>query len=66
MAIEVAFRLKSDIKSSLSISPGCVGGISLFVVFDIVILQSLMVIGYFNIVGIAIDETETYSPLLVN
>ena len=42
------------------------GGISLFVVFDMAIFQSSMVVCYFNIVGIAIDKTETYSPLLVN
>jgi len=37
IAIEVAFRSKSGMKSSLSISPGWVGGNSLFAVFDMVI-----------------------------
>jgi hypothetical protein len=66
VAIDVAFILKSGMKSSLSISPGCVGGISLLVVFDVAIFHLLSGNLFFNIVGIAIYETETDSPLFVN
>lgn len=52
-------------KSSLSISPGWVGLISRFAVLGIAIVLSLMVIGNLNIVGIAFDEAETYSPLVI-
>ena len=65
-AKEVVFNPKSGRKSSRKISPGCVGGIFRFFVFVTVTLGTSMVIGYFNIVGIAIDETETDSPLVID
>ena len=53
-------------KSSRNISPGCVGGISRFTVFGIAIGLSSVIIRYFNIIGMALYETETDAPLIID
>jgi hypothetical protein len=65
-ASPVVVRLKSGIKSSRSISPGWVGAISRGLIFLMLIVHSLVIICYFNIIRITIDKFETHPPLIID
>jgi hypothetical protein len=65
LARVVVVSPKSGIKSSRSISPGWVGCILRVPVFLILRALLSMIICYFNIICVAINETKTDSPLII-
>jgi hypothetical protein len=62
----LAVKPNSGMKSSRNISPGCVGGTWRDSVFKIDMVASLMVVCDLDIVGIAVPESKTDAPLVVD